>query len=71
MINNFGVILQNEIRRNATTQQELAEATGINAGLISKYCKGTITPSLYNFYLLSEALAFSPDVVLTILYGGL
>ena len=66
----FAQILKNEISRSGKTQAQICDETGISVTLMSYYVTGRRTPSLKNLYLLSEALNFSVDVVLRIMYGG-
>ncbi len=49
--------LKNIIQRSEyRTQEQFAEATGINEGLVSKYCRGIRKPSAKHLTIIKKAL---------------
>ena len=52
-------------KEQSMTQQQLADATGINRALLSRLEKQDFVPSIAQLEALGEALGFEPDSVFT------
>ena len=57
----FGKRLRRIRRAADITQEQLAAATGIDAGSITRYETGAVTPGLDKAYALAEALGVTLD----------
>ena len=55
-------------KEKSMTQQELADATGINRSLLSRLEKKDFIPSIPQLESLGECLGFDPDEAFTALY---
>ena len=57
-------------KEKSMTQQELADATGINRSLLSRLEKKDFIPSIPQLESLGECLGFDPDEAFTDLYAS-
>jgi transcriptional regulator with XRE-family HTH domain len=56
----FATALRVEIARAKMSNNEVARAAGISAGLMSKFVNGQQTPRLTEYYAIADALGIDP-----------
>ena len=61
----IGMIIRKERRKQKLTLRDLAERTGINYSVISKYENGVIAPPAEKVRLIASALGISEDLFLS------
>jgi transcriptional regulator with XRE-family HTH domain len=63
-ITNFGIILQNERRKNGLSQERLAELADLHRTYISDLERGIRNPTITTIFTLCKALNVTPSELL-------
>jgi len=63
-LNNFGIILQNERKKNGLSQEKLAEFAGLHRTYISDIERGIRNPTITTIFTLCKALNTTPSELL-------
>ena len=61
---NFGIILQNERKKNGLSQEKLAELAGLHRTYISDLERGIRNPTITTIFTLCKALNTTPSELL-------
>jgi transcriptional regulator with XRE-family HTH domain len=61
---NFGIILQNERKKNGLSQEKLAELAGLHRTYISDLERGIRNPTITTIFTLCKALNVTPAELL-------
>jgi transcriptional regulator with XRE-family HTH domain len=63
-LTNFGIILQNERKKNTLSQEKLAELSGLHRTYISDLERGIRNPTITTIFTLCKALSTTPSELL-------